>query len=724
MQSQRMRAVGRTARLALAGACVIVAFAATGGAVRADDPPSCASSTEAAYSLELKTLTGPGGADAMLTVTPAAGCAAVETLKKVQLKTFDAEGKVDDVRNLADVAAPGGKASIELGQLARGRRIQAEVLVQSGAPARTYVVRGETSAQLRPDLVAAVHAPPQTLTTRPVDVVVDVRELNGDTAATAVVSLAWGPTVFGSKEVTVAAGGSLSVPFPGIALTTPVTVELSAVVSDVTPAETDATNNEAKASVDVTENELATARLVLPSFGGYGAQFNNHLYAPITPTPPNGYGGLEAKVTALEPQLVRIFYNDNWEANADGTHPAPEYQLNYESFVNVVELAQQAGATVVVSFQSLSAATRTNPGPAMAKYADVLSDLVKNHGLTNVRWAEVGNEPNDPNGLTTLDQYNGLYRALDAELKARGLREQIHLMGGGLVESTGAKNHYLWLKWIAQNMGDVVDAYAEHIYWWYDKPGRLEFRLRDIRRLATQELPESQRKPMYLMEFGVRGYPNCGSQPVFANRYYLPDCTEMWRTNIAAFQQLWFTIHTAQLGFTGAAKWDAYQAVYDRTSVRAQIHWMIGPGSEGFPLFPTYYAMYMLFHTMERGWSVVGVDPWESNDWNAPTAPGGETADDTPEKEITAFASPGGGDLTLVGLDTHGKDLNTVSTEPAPEYSIGGLPANKTFNLVVWNATGDGTNSVAAPVLTNAAGVARFHVPVQAAFALTTVAVA
>jgi hypothetical protein len=150
---------------------------------------------------------------------------------------------------------------------------------------------------------------------------------------------------------------------------------------------------------------------------------------------------------------------------------------------------------------------------------------------------------------------------------------------------------------------------------------------------------------------------------------------------------------------------------------------MIGPGSEGFPLFPTYYAMYMLFHTMDRGWSVVGVDPWESNDWTAPSTPGGETSDDTPEKEITAFASPGG-DLTLVGLDTQGRNLNTVSTEPAPEYSIGGLPANKTFNLALWNAAGDGTNTVAASVQTNAAGVARFNVPLQAAFALTTVPVA
>ena len=30
----------------------------------------------------------------------------------------------------------------------------------------------------------------------------------------------------------------------------------------------------------------------------------------------------------------------------------------------------------------------------MKKFADVLEDLVRNHGLTNVRWAEVGNEPN------------------------------------------------------------------------------------------------------------------------------------------------------------------------------------------------------------------------------------------------------------------------------------------------------------------------------------------
>jgi len=38
----------------------------------------------------------------------------------------------------------------------------------------------------------------------------------------------------------------------------------------------------------------------------------------------------------------------------------------------------------------------------------------------------------------------------------------------------------------------------------------------------------------------------------------------------------------------------------------------------------------------------------------------------------------------------------------------------------VWNGTGDGTNSIAGTVVTNDAGVARFDVPLRAAFARTT----
>jgi len=139
---------------------------------------------------------------------------------------------------------------------------------------------------------------------------------------------------------------------------------------------------------------------------------------------------------------------------------------------------------------------------------------------------------------------------------------------------------------------------------------------------------------------------------------------------------------------------------------------------------PTYYAMSLLFHVTAPGWQIIGVDPWEQNDWSVPAygVAGGATSDDQREQELVAYAGPNG-ELTVVGLDTRGRDLNTPASDPPSAYSIGGLPPNTRFNLALWNATGDGTNSVAGDVTTNAAGVARFEVPLQAAFALTTVPV-
>ncbi len=152
---------------------------------------------------------------------------------------------------------------------------------------------------------------------------------------------------------------------------------------------------------------------------------------------------------------------------------------------------------------------------------------------------------------------------------------------------------------------------------------------------------------------------------------------------------------------------------------------MTGPASENFALTPTYHAMSLLFHTTTPGWQIIQVEPWQDDDWKLPDAEyrrEGHSAHDQPEQELVAYAGPSG-ELTIVGLDTHGKNLNAASADPAPSYSIGGLPPDTTFTLAEWNATGDGTNSIAETVTTNAAGVARFEVPLQAAFALTTVPV-
>ena len=133
--------------------------------------------------------------------------------------------------------------------------------------------------------------------------------------------------------------------------------------------------------------------------------------------------------------------------------------------------------------------------------------------------------------------------------------------------------------------------------------------------------------------------------------------------------------------------------------------------------------MSLLFDVTVPGWKIIGVAPWDDSDWSVPAhAVEGHSSNDTPEKELVGYAGPNG-ELTLLGLDTNGRNLNGVSADPPAQYSIGGLPPNTNLTLAIWNATGDGTNSVAGTVPTNAAGVARFQVPLHAAFALTTVPV-
>ena len=278
-------------------------------------------------------------------------------------------------------------------------------------------------------------------------------------------------------------------------------------------------------------------------------------------------------------------------------------------------------------------------------------------------------------------------------------------MGGDLVEGSvgAASDHRNWFAYMASRMSDIIDAYSVHIYWTYDNIPRMEFRLRDVRagRRPTSSTGAA-RKPTYVMEFAVRGKDPYPDKPVPRFAYY-EDGTEMRKTNLAAFQTLWFSIESAQLGYTGTSKWDAYWGMYDVSSPGNQSYWMTGTAEEGWPLYPTWHALRLLLATTERGWQVLRVAPWEEDDWKVGVP-------DQPEKELVAYARPGGGDLTIVGLDTHARALNGVS-EATPAYSIGGLPPGTKFTLALWNATGNGENSTAGTVLTNAAGVARFRGP-------------
>ena len=621
----------------------------------------------------------------------------------MQVKTHDANGEVAGVQNLTDVALAGTSKTLEI-EAARGTSVETDVLIQTEEPKRTWVVRSEAKALLRPDLVvAAISAPAQTLTTRPIGVRAEIVS-TGDVDAEATVTLSWGADGKAAQRVVVPARGTREVAFADVALTVPQPTTLTVAISEVAPIETDATNNARTTSVDVTEHELARSRLILDNLGGFGAQFNHHVFAKLTVAPPGTIGGLEPKVRDLEPQVVRIFYNDDHE------NPT-KFPDRYASFIDVVRMAHELGATINITYQTT---VRAQPQPDlfMEQFAAVLCDLVNTRGYTNVRWVTVQNEPNRVKNRfdsLTFEEYEELNRDLWRELGECGLAGHIRIMAGDLVENDVNGNHRDWMAYITTHMLDIVAAYSEHIYWNYWDIPRMEFRLRDVRKLMFEELPVEARRPVYLIEYGVRGQQtNFPGKPNLPGGYYA-DGSEIIRNNIAGFQQLWFNVVAAQLGFEGTAKWDAYWGTYDNTK---QAYYTIGPASEGWPLFPSYHALRMLFQTTQRGWHVLGVDPWVDDDWAVDKA-------EQPEKEITAFAGPST-ELTLIGLDTHGRDLNAASTE-TPSYSVAGLPPSTTFNLAVWNATGNGENVLGGTVTTSSNGVARFAVPLHGAFALTTV---
>ena len=293
--------------------------------------------------LKLTALTGPQGGTLTIELASAA-----RVLEHVHVRLLAPGASEVDTIHRKDVEVDEGVATIDLGPVVRGTRLDVQVQVKLETSSRTLFVSGKTTARLRPDLVVtAVLAPSQTLSTRPIDVVADVSEVNGETAATAKLTLMLGPTPIAEPEVvTVPAGETVTGTFAAVELPTPMAAELTVRVEGAAPFETDETNNTRTRTVQVTEHELVRSNVLVPGLGGYGAQLNQHVYAPITNAPPGSFDDLEDKVKALEPQLVRIFYNDLWE----------ERQPRGTAEPGVVRrdgrLAQEAGATINITYHS------------------------------------------------------------------------------------------------------------------------------------------------------------------------------------------------------------------------------------------------------------------------------------------------------------------------------------------------------------------------------------
>jgi hypothetical protein len=361
-----------------------------------------------------------------------------------------------------------------------------------------------------------------------------------------------------------------------------------------------------------------------------------------------------------------------------------------ESFVRTVEMAQRAGATIDVTWQGGRLDVKSG---TVQKFADVLRDLVEKRGVTRLRWLTLQNEPNST--LMTPKQYEAMYRALDPYLAS--IRDQVRYMGGDLVGTVSplGQTQDEWFRYLAGHMGDLLDAWSIHVFWDYGDTAKLRRRLQEVRAIVDA-LPKRSRRPVYVTEYGVRGSRTFDGAARIEPGVW-SDGTPLAETNVSAFQHAWFDILSARLGYRGTSSWDSYFGKYDSGS---QAYWMIGRPQDGWPLEPTYHVLRLLTSTTEPGWQVLALDGAAGS------------------KLVTAYVGPEG-ELTLIGLDTAGAQLNTASATQVT-YRLSGLPPSTSLRLVVWNRDGDGRNVEADPIVTDAAGVATVTTPLQSVFALTT----
>ncbi|MEA2734129.1 MAG: hypothetical protein QOE14_580 [Humisphaera sp.] len=411
-----------------------------------------------------------------------------------------------------------------------------------------------------------------------------------------------------------------------------------------------------------------------PPLVGFGVQMNPYLYC--TPTWPRDVNDgnvkdFEEKVLALRPQHVRIFYRQEWfEGGEDNVSKGDPRMV--ESFVRQCRLAQRAGATINVSPWR---GPWPEPEKQMAAFAATLDELIRAQKLTAIRYVTVQNEPNTTK--LPMATYNRLYRSLDAELKNRGLRDEIKIISGDLVQN----DQQDWFANLGKNLAGVSDGYSIHVYWDYWDTEKLVRRISEVPKIVAA-LPLAQQRPLYVTEFGVRGHREKPSiEPGDHD-----DGTPIAMKPLQAMELAWFQMEAMNRGYVATVIWTLEDAWYDRLMP----YGVIGAAKDGFPLKPGYHMLRLFTHTIEPGWRTMKVDG---------------SADGC----IVAAARGPKGELTVLALN---------QTDTPRDVSIR-MASRRDLDLISWNQNGDGQLAQRG-VVTPQAGAYVFSLPALGLTALTT----
>ncbi len=399
---------------------------------------------------------------------------------------------------------------------------------------------------------------------------------------------------------------------------------------------------------------------------GFGACMNPYLYA--YPNMPDEISeaqvaDLEAKVKALSPQFVRIFFlNSWWEKDTDNSI-AKGYSGMRESVIRTIRLAQDAGAKVLLQlwydpdhYEDADGVTR--------RFAGAIAELREKHGLTCIRYATIQNEPDENHDDITMAKYVRVYRAFDRALGELGIRKEIAIVGGDLV----GENQKPWFDMMAAELSPVLDGYSIHSYWDYWDIRPFIRHIHDTAEIVSK-MPPSQRRPVYVTEFGARGFRDKPSiEPGKSDRG-----GPLADDPVYSFEIGIYLIEAINAGFLGTAQWDMYEAWYDRKMG----YGVIGSVESNFKLKPGYGLMQMFTHGIRPGQRAMKIDGKVENVW------------------IAALKGSSPREMAVVVLNrVHGQKTVTVS----------GLPEGKTWNVARWNSDRTGALKRVEPMTSSADG--------------------
>jgi hypothetical protein len=434
--------------------------------------------------------------------------------------------------------------------------------------------------------------------------------------------------------------------------------------------------------------KLARNKVIVPSFHGFGAQYNQNVFAARSQTvgvTAQNVGVMEQRMAEFAPQIVRIFFNADAFIDAD----------LMQSFRKTAELAQRTAGAINVTLQGLGPRVLKAHPQAIPLFARELAELRTQHGISKLKWVTLRNEPNDPRAPMPKQLYADCFGQLDDELTRAGVRGQIGFVGGDLL----LNEQKAWFRFLADNqvLREVLDAYSIHVYWNYRNPEKIGDRLSGVHRIRDS-LPAAVRtRPFFVMECGVRGLKK--SHGVTEDPGFWRVGSRIAGTKVNAFQRAWFALEAAKHGFSAVVAWDAYFGKYDKKGMK-HYSLLAGPREpEPWPRRPAFRALRLLMRAVEPGWEVVAVD-------------GG-----SPSQRVVAFTH--NQQLTIAGLDTGGRMLNGASPGKST-YEIAEVPRNTTFQLCFWNKKGDGLNSFDDHARSNASGRVTVTAPLHSMFVLTT----